>query len=279
MNRQEIIIAKYKQGLSTHKIAQLLNTSSSYVYYVLKKNNINLRSISDYVGYSKYNFDRSFFEKIDNSIKAYWLGVLIADGYIDGKYKVRLHLSKKDKDWLELFKGDLKSSNLPLRYSSRRKKNDMVYMQINCRKVVDDLKKYGCVQNKTGREIFPDIPEQFFSDFIRGIFDGDGSAGFYKDKRNSWQPHFRLCGGKDLLRKTKEVLIKKSGVNNNKIREYNGIFVLGFAGFRQVKRICDFIYYEENVRCLLRKRKIFDEAFAKYGKQWSEDKEKWIKGE
>jgi len=285
--KQKIIIAKYQQGLSTNKIARLLNTSSSYPYWVLKKYNITLRRIRDYAGRSKYDFDRNFFQKIDNPIKAYWLGVLIADGYIDGKYKVRLSISRQDEDWLKLFKKDLKSKNLPLqtgiilpiRYSSSHKENDIVYIQINYCKMVEHLKKWGCIQNKTGKEIFPKIPKKFYPDFIRGIFDGDGSAGFYKDKKNSWQPHFRLCGSKNLLERIREILMKECNVNNNKIKKRNGVFVLAFVGFRQVKRIYEFIYYKEDVRCLLRKKKIFDDAFMLYNKKFNKiwNGENWVK--
>ena len=45
-------------------------------------------------------------------------------------------------------------------------------------KTVEDLKKLGCVENKSLILTFPteqQVPKEFVYDFIRGYFDGDGS--------------------------------------------------------------------------------------------------------
>lgn len=76
---QQQIINNYQTGLSTHKVGKLLSISPSSVFGILKRRSIPLRKQYDYE-YSKYKFRRNFFKKIDSPIKAYWLGVLLADG-------------------------------------------------------------------------------------------------------------------------------------------------------------------------------------------------------
>ena len=68
---------------------------------ILKKNNIIPRNKS--IANRIYFCDDNYFEKIDSKDKAYFLGLLMADG---NKYKntVRIELQEKDKSILELFK-------------------------------------------------------------------------------------------------------------------------------------------------------------------------------
>jgi hypothetical protein len=76
----------YLFGLSYNLLSKKYGISTWKVSNVLKTNNIKSRV-------RKYNCNEDFFEKIDSNIKAYWLGLLFADGYVrkrkqfGGKYK------------------------------------------------------------------------------------------------------------------------------------------------------------------------------------------------
>lgn len=49
-------------------------------------------------------YNRHVFDTIDTNEKAYWLGFIIADGYLnDNKNMLRIKLSDKDKRHLEKF--------------------------------------------------------------------------------------------------------------------------------------------------------------------------------
>ena len=60
----------------------------------------------------KYYFNKNYFDIIDNSEKAYWLGFIWADGYVCKRkrkgnhieYDFKLSLSRIDTDHLEKFK-------------------------------------------------------------------------------------------------------------------------------------------------------------------------------
>jgi len=49
-------------------------------------------------------YNRHIFDEINTSDKAYWLGFIIADGYLnDNKNMLRIKLGDKDKHHLEKF--------------------------------------------------------------------------------------------------------------------------------------------------------------------------------
>ena len=72
----------------------------------------------------KYYFNKNYFDIIDNSEKAYWLGFIWADGYVCKRkrkdnhieYDFKLSLSKIDSDHLEKFKKCLNSNHNILFY-------------------------------------------------------------------------------------------------------------------------------------------------------------------
>ena len=58
---------------------------------------------------SEYNYNEKYFEVIDNEHKAYWLGFLYADGYVEPIYRkdkikafrIEIGLCAEDKAHLE----------------------------------------------------------------------------------------------------------------------------------------------------------------------------------
>lgn len=70
-------------GISANKIANILNINVKSVYKILKENNVKVRTMSEAA--MKYTCNESFFNTIDCEEKAYWLGVLYADGNISKK--------------------------------------------------------------------------------------------------------------------------------------------------------------------------------------------------
>lgn len=65
----------YLLGLSYNLLSEKYNICTWSIGNVLKKNNIKPRI-------RKHNCNEDYFEKIDSNKKAYWLGLLFADGYV-----------------------------------------------------------------------------------------------------------------------------------------------------------------------------------------------------
>ena len=102
--------------------------------------------------------------------------------------------------------------------------------------------------------VFPDIPEKFHPDFIRGVLDGDGWVCSYIDKRGFRRITAGWLGTLKLINKIKEVLIKNCTLGDVKILPHHNMHRLKWGGPRQAKRIYKYLYYNKNVRCLERKR-------------------------
>lgn len=90
-------------------------------------------------------------------------------------------------------------------------RKSQVCLCINRKKLADKLIKLGCVPNKSLKVTMPtkkQVPEKFFSHFIRGVFDGDGSLTINKGK----YPQTSLMSTDDFLQPLRTYLLKNHNV-------------------------------------------------------------------
>lgn len=160
---------------NTHDIGKKLNLSGPTVGSYLKKAGIRLSP-------QKYKFNEHYFNNIDTPNKAYFLGLIYADGCVyPKKNSLKIKLTKEDEYILEEFKKDIKSDK-PLMHRKSELIKGTSYIgkaqssiELNSKILMEDLRKLGVVQNKSLILTFPDhILDKFMYDFIRGYFDGDG---------------------------------------------------------------------------------------------------------
>lgn len=202
----------------------------------------------------KYKLNENFFETINSEDKAYFLGFLFADGYINEKINmVDLTIHNKDKEILDKFIVCLYPEGRPLKTI----RNNYLRLVINSPILVNDLIKHGCVQAKTFKLKFPAIPDTFQRDFIRGYFDGDGSICISK----SGMLNLSIVGTIDFLDGINKILKEKCNLNNtlydNRHPERNNnIRALRFGGNILINRIYHYMY-DNSIIYLSRKRKIF----------------------
>lgn len=120
---------------------------------------------------------------------AYVAGLITTDGSLssDGRH---IDLTSKDEEQIENFKSCLKIDHKMSRKVSGY--SDKLYYRIQ----FSDVKFYrwliaiGLKPRKTKTVSALKIPDQFFFDFLRGHFDGDGSCYPYWDKR--WRSSFMI---------------------------------------------------------------------------------------
>lgn len=99
---KEEIFRLYKSGSSTTEISRIFNVDCSAILYWLKQLKINIRKSSEY---RKLSIDQDYFFRIDSKDKAYFLGLLMADGCLStSRYSVLISLKEDDKQILEIFK-------------------------------------------------------------------------------------------------------------------------------------------------------------------------------
>ena len=91
-------IIKMYEDNSITSIAKKYNCSNQTITRLLEKQNIELR------GNRKYFFNESIFDNIDTAEKAYWIGFITADGYINEKRGwLSIQLQYSDIDHLKKF--------------------------------------------------------------------------------------------------------------------------------------------------------------------------------
>lgn len=180
-NKQEEIIDLYiNQNKSVRQIVDIYHSSSTTIRTILGE---HIRPMG---APRKYTVNSNYFSKIDTEEKAYWLGVLFADGNITkiGKCK-QVRFNTIDKDWLNAFISAISYSGTYHIETHKKYNKDIYCLSVGDDTLHDDLNILGCIPNKTKVIVFPNIPEDLIRHFIRGYFDGDGTVGIYKNKSDN----------------------------------------------------------------------------------------------
>jgi hypothetical protein len=126
-----------------------------------------------------------YFKEIDTLEKAYWLGFIAADGHIS-KTKYKLAFCVKDSDILYKLRTAIGAGS-PVRNRKvldkrKNKENEQYNIQITSKEFCQYIKNHGVDEFKSKTFQFPNLNERFYSHFIRGLYDGDGSIHLKKSK-------------------------------------------------------------------------------------------------
>ena len=152
----ETLISLYENKVPIVQISEKVGTSISNVSKRLKKAGYDI--IRDYskdrrVRTNRKKVDLEFFNKIDTKEKAYFLGIMYADGSVS---KNQFYLKLNDKEVLDAFKKYLNCD-----YEVKKVKNSKAYiLTISSKKICNDLIKHGCTPNKTKTIRFPKIDKE-----------------------------------------------------------------------------------------------------------------------
>lgn len=124
---------------------------------------------------------KDIFHTIDTEEKAYWLGMLYADGTVNAiQGQVSLRLNEQDCEHIGKLKAFLQCNN-KINYDA---KNHSFGLAFCCADITQDLETLGCVPNKSLILTFPSddqVPAHLKRHFMRGYIDGDGCL-CYTDK-------------------------------------------------------------------------------------------------
>lgn len=130
--------------------------------------------------------DKDFFKKWSPKM-AYVLGFFAADGYITVNRRGGQFWGIQIADKVLLLK--IRKAVGAEHKIGRRKKSDnesTIYrLQIGSIEMCDDLRRLGFKERKTKSLAVPVVPNNYFADFTRGYFDGDGNVwvGYVHKKR------------------------------------------------------------------------------------------------
>ena len=191
----------------------------------------------------KYYRNSNVFEKIDTEEKAYWLGFLYADGYVDPERgEIILGLADKDKEHIDKFRLFLET-NAPYKDKINNQKKPYRFFRLYDKKLCEDLEKQGLYRKKSlTLEPKMIIPNEFLIAWSRGLFDGDGSIFPQKNSKNSIRYRIDLMGTEPVLNYVMNLwqISKKLDWN----RSVPKIVV---AGKREVNRILHLLYDDATI--------------------------------
>lgn len=256
------ILELYKNGMTSKEIYQLFTNKVSCeetIQVIVRKHNI-ARNRGN-----KNELIHDYFEKINSSNKAYFLGLLLTDGNVHYYKKsnrqpiVQITLQNEDRYILEHFKSEVKSKRKISDYYNG-KRNESIF-GICSQKMADDLAKYNIIPNKTFIiNKLPTINKQFLPDLIRGIFDGDGTI--YIKSYKYQQIVFGFYGTNNFLTNLLNILKEEINISQNKIFDKETVSFVTFSKKQDVQNFYRYIYYDENILYIKRKKDKFQTFFS-----------------
>lgn len=252
------VIEKYLQGNSLAKLSEEYNTSAYLIKKFLLSNKIHIRSRDEQNKYSPqnqriYSINDSYFMK-QSSNMAYLLGFYAADGCVYAKDNaIKLTLASVDREFLETIRKEL-GAQAPIQDYVTKDGYENSTLKFSSYQIKQDFTRYNIIPNKTYSFTFPlRLQPQYYRDFIRGYFDGDGSISTAGSSKLRWQ----VCSHeKDVLEKIVEFFYGH-GIERVSIQKYSAknLYYIQYST-TSARKIYDVLYYQ-NCLCLPRKYEKF----------------------
>jgi hypothetical protein len=257
------IAAIYQSGISARAIARAYGFRFHIsIVDALRRQGVTQRPAPE--RNRLYALDAHAFDVIDNEVAAYWWGFLYADGYV-GRRTLTIHLKASDGPCLSSLSILLKSS-APLRtYQTMNCHN--CHIEFTDRHLTARLRDLGIITHRPHSErVWNNLPPEMIHHWVRGFFDGDGSA------RKA--PGMVFCGKPELLSWLRAEFAGQTGTNPalaiTKHRTAN-LSYLYISGIHQALKIARYMYHDATLY-LPRKKAVVDGWPAP---QMTEYKLKW----
>ena len=232
-----------------------INNKNESITSVCKKFKIDRGSFSKYLKKEKietnrrrkYYLDESTFNIINSEEKAYWLGFFLADTCIKGRNNSMFSISLKKEDSYIL--KDLNSflkSNYPIkeeRIKLKEKTYETSSLRISSKPFCESLEKFGIINNKTFKTTFNynnEVPKEFLSSYLRGIFDGDGwFSNSLHTKGKSKELGF--CGTKEICEGIQLLLLNELNVRTN-LSKIKKIYRIRISNKDDILKVYNYLY-------------------------------------
>lgn len=232
-------------NIPIYKIAMCYGISDVTLRKMFIKNNVTLKSHCCGI-----NSQNKYFKKIDSFDKAYFLGLISADGSVNMSGNISIELTESDSYILDKFNIYGKFNIKKLIISHKEDIKPRKRIAIASVNMVNDLLKYGICPNKSHIDCthIPQISKKFIKHFIRGYFDGDGIA--YSDGK------IGFCGSKTIVTNIRDFLVANCKMNNVSVtyNKSNHIYYCTWGALDSVKKFYRYIYKNCNDLYLIRKR-------------------------
>lgn len=249
------LIKDYKSGISIRQLAFKYNCSYSFARQLLKKSDVE-RRFSE-----RFEKNEEYFDEINSEDKAYFLGLIYADGCNrTDRNEIKIGLQKRDAYVLEAFSDKVFHKKKELQREKRKTKScqEIFKISIYSKKMSRRLVELGVVKEKSLILRWPKkkvIHDSLMRHFMRGLFDGDGSVYLSPDKKVAY---ISFSGTENMCTNFRNEILKNCLVYKSKIREHGNIKTVTFGSKYGTLDIYHYFYNGSSI-FLKRKKEKFDD--------------------
>lgn len=264
LSKEELnnIIQDYTNNLSMIELTKKYHHDKNTLKRILQENNIIIRNRSEALKVSKKKQEADILKRkyivnddyfsTQNAKMAYVLGFLMADGNVSKtENRIQINLSELDSEFLNMFYNEIGGSPVA-HYTQNNGKQKVCRWQCLSSKIKKDLISYDVIPNKTGFAKIPSkLNKEFYPDFIRGYFDGDGSIWVEK----SGAVGFGLTSHNTEILEQVIDYFEENNIPRVKIKTDNRCNINYSFKYRKKasEKIYNLLYYNSNCLCMKRK--------------------------
>lgn len=243
--QEKQLVQEYVSGIPVKELMTKYNFASkkSIIDKVKKHYGENYKDLINSARYNRKGYQYTF-EKINNHFDAYYLGLLLTDGYITSRgYDVGLDLT--DEDCIAFLSEGIGKNYTKIEATKENRKT-RYRLILTEKELVSNLKRYDVVQNKslslTGPDLLPE-EEKFIPYLIRGIIDGDGTV----SPTSYGAPQFAIYTASekfaDWLVYILENKMYMTDIHKNfQENKYNGLWRVGTANHNNILKLITLSY-------------------------------------
>jgi hypothetical protein len=194
---------------------------------------------------------------------AYVVGLIASDGCLLNDLR-HIDFTSKDRQLVELYRALIRpEAKIGIKFSGTRRP----YFRVQLGDVAfyDFLIAAGLMPRKSHIIKSVAVPDEWFADFLRGLFDGDGCISGYMDKRwrNSYMFYTTYVSASRVFLEWLQQSIQRlvPHIRGGNVNKSGPIYQLSYAK-HDSRQLFRFMYKGEQVPCLQRKYKRYLEIFA-----------------
>lgn len=242
-NEQEkILVEEYRNGVSVQVLMKRygFKTKKSITDKVKKYYPDNYKDIILQAQDNRKDYQYSL-QKISNQFDAYFIGLMMTDGYITDEKRIGIDLT--DEDCIQFLSKSIGHNYKIYKAKEKSDELDRHRLILSDRALVQDLSRFGIVPNKSlilqPPKLYPE-EEKYIPYIIRGIIDGDGCVcptsygGAY---------FYIVSASKDFINWLEEILTNKLFMVDLRVSQDNrGLWKIETANQYNIQKLIALVY-------------------------------------
>lgn len=241
MKRHDEVINYYNLPTPQIQTARHFQVETGALRQFLASQGVHVRTQRE--AQRKYSANATFFDVINSPEKAYFLGLIAADGCVtlrNGKPDaLRIALQERGRGAVVALRDALNSTH-PV---TRAKRNGQAILTIHHPVLIQSLVSHGIHPQKSATLKWPQtVPKHLLGHYLRGYTDGDGC--FYVSGKRYM---YTILGSSTFLSDCQGHVGSLLKLGKVRLTKRSGIYGLAWGGRLQVQRIARYLYEDAPV--------------------------------